>query len=645
MSGRKLRFLERRSQVPSPDPSTDVVVLDTWWTPLAAERADVLALRPVIERVLDETDLVDGSLERLDSWALATRQPERYIIDGLTWWHRVRMTVRWDLLELMVWLRVLAHVAPAGRYSTIEVPRGRFALAAAAQAWLAAEAGRDPARPSMQGVVITGNPAGRDALVPMYRRLRRSLGLISPVRRAFFALLELGPGVAARRRRLRERTARLSVRPPHVLAIAWAGAFQVVREGERDRRLDPHLALVLDRLEAEGVPVAMIVEGLDHRSARDWPAILADERIVPQSFVEAAWAAPGSGRRGAHRDSVDDGRSDRLDVDGVDLGPAMKRALDGYGARWQDLQARTIDAQERFLEAVRPGVIYLDREATRTRWIVAAQRRGIPVVAIQHGMIYRANPEYHTLDGVPAPRPDLTCVFGSAEREILVEDGGYASEAVVVTGSPRADPASMRRPASPDERMAVRRELGVADNDRLLVVSVAHNEVMGDLYSVAMVARLLGGPLPGVHVVVKIHPQDRGRSDYAGLLRGLAIAGSYKPPSVSVIRDTDLYRLLRSADAHLGQYSTVLTDAVVAGTPNLIAVAGARADPLGYVGAGVAVPVGSVDDVRSFMAAPRPPTEEARAAFLRRHFEPGDAVARIADLLISTGAHAGDVAT
>jgi hypothetical protein len=69
----------------------------------------------------------------------------------------------------------------------------------------------------------------------------------------------------------------------------------------------------------------------------------------------------------------------------------------------------------------------------------------------------------------------------------------------------------------------------------------------------------------------------------------------------------------------------------------MIAVGQAYADPLAYVAAGVAVPVRSVDDVRAFMADPRPPTDADRERFVRRHFEPGDAAARIAEVLLSRG--------
>ena len=96
------------------------------------------------------------------------------------------------------------------------------------------------------------------------------------------------------------------------------------------------------------------------------------------------------------------------------------------------------------------------------------------------------------------------------------------------------------------------------------------------------------------------------------------------------MRDIDLYRLLRAADAHLGQYSTVLTDAVLTGTPNMVAVGQAYADTIGYVEAGVAVPVRTVDDVRAFMADPRPATPEDRARFIEQHYRRGDATGRIA---------------
>ena len=85
----------------------------------------------------------------------------------------------------------------------------------------------------------------------------------------------------------------------------------------------------------------------------------------------------------------------------------------------------------------------------------------------------------------------------------------------------------------------MRRELGVREGDQMIVVSVAHNPVMGDVHSVCMVGRALGGPLPGVHVVFKLHPQERTDPPYERVLRGLAHAGGYEPPAMTSLRDID----------------------------------------------------------------------------------------------------------
>jgi len=145
-----------------------------------------------------------------------------------------------------------------------------------------------------------------------------------------------------------------------------------------------------------------------------------------------------------------------------------------------------------------------------------------------------------------------------------------------------------------------------------------------------MLAVLLDGPLPGVHLVFKQHPGELDEGPYRELVTGLARAGGYDPPPITMVREIDLYRLLRAADAHLGQQSTVLTDAVMADTCNLIAMVQASADILGYVPAGVARPVHDIAELREALRDPQPPDPDARRAFLDDHFRPGDASARIA---------------
>ena len=439
---------------------------------------------------------------------------------------------------------------------------------------------------------------------------------------------------------LGDRVERLLGQPGAVLAVATAGFFQVTHEGGRTRSVDPYLAPVIDRLVDEGVPVATLGLQLDHRHASDWAHIEADASLLPQSMFKGRWGRPEDDLLAAPDVDLmlaEDGPP--LLVGGADLASAISASVASFWTtRWLAAEARTVARAERMLVDLRPSVLFLDHEGGRTAYLVAARRLGIPIVVVQHGVIYPGNPEYcHPLDD-GLVRADLTCVFGNYERDVLVDLAGFDPKTVLVTGSARSDPDHTADPASPTERADVRRDLGVAEGHRTLVVSVAHNPVAGDLHSVNMVARMLGGPLPGVHVVFKLHPMERSEGRYRATLEGLARAGGYDPPPISVVRDYDLFRLLRAADAHLGQYSTVLTDAILAGTPSMIAIGFAYSDMLGYVDAGVAVPVRSVDDVRAFMADPKPPDSADRVRFLAGHFQPGDSTGRIVAAIAAVSA-------
>jgi hypothetical protein len=196
-----------------------------------------------------------------------------------------------------------------------------------------------------------------------------------------------------------------------------------------------------------------------------------------------------------------------------------------------------------------------------------------------------------------------------------------------VSGSPRLDLVADRPSAA--ELSHVRAGLGVAAESKMLVVSTTFASVYRRLYTPVVLAALLGQPLAGVHVVIKLHPGESDGELYVRLLSGLASGGPRS--DLTIVKRVDLYQLLAAADAHLGIYSTVLTEAVVTGTPNLIAATQAASDLLGYVDAGVAIPVSTGADVRAALDSVDSAVGDAqRRAFLDDHFRPGSAADRIA---------------
>jgi hypothetical protein len=325
-----------------------------------------------------------------------------------------------------------------------------------------------------------------------------------------------------------------------------------------------------------------------------------------------------------------------LVVDGIDLGPKLAANVEEVARRTLGPQIRQYRRVRELLRQLRPAAVLLADEYHRQDWLAAAHAEGVPSVAIQHGLIYRWHNGYiHPARPEALRLPNRTYVFGEWERRLLLEQSVYRDDEVRVGGSPRLDYARARDV----DRDAVRRELGIADGDRLVVLSATWAAMYRTFFYPIALARVFDRPMPRVHLVVKLHPSEPDEGPYRAIIEGVAAARGFAPPPITVVQHVDLYRLLAAADAHLGIHSTVLTEAVVTGTPNLLADVFVGSDLLGYVEAAVARPVRSGEDMLAALDdlddSPGPATDTARRrAFLEAHFEPGSASERIAtDLL------------
>lgn len=678
----RLVLVAAAEAAPRPAPDARVVVLDTAWTPGPGDRADLVPLRPAVAAALEREDLIDRAIDLVDAWAARLALPERSTFRGVSWWPR-REAWKW-LLGSLQWRAILDEAlrdaAAAGvAIDELVVPPGDEALTRAAAA-LAAErglratlgAGDGPA-----GSAADDDPGGAppaDAASAAAAAATVASGLGDRV------LWRLGRHPRqVRKHELDRRAASLATRA-ELLAGAGAGRLLVItvprvhqRVGGRDAPLvDPFLGPVVDRLRGTRLDPITVALGLDRGDDAAWPAIEADERLLAEAFLPARWSTPGDDTAAAGAAESIGRALDEVtpaDADGGGLGHLGASLLEEVRRDARTLLAARVRKAlrfERFLRELRPAGLLLYNEYGRLDWLAGARWAGVPVVAVQHGIIIPGHVGYRHARHPGLVLPARTCVFGPYEAGVLRDHGGYAPGEVLVTGSPRlaagVDAASAGpgdrlpagTPAPPGvpvddaapgvtvddaararERDDVRRELGVADGDRLLVISTTRDPDLRRFHQDHAFARLLGGPLPGVHLVFKQHPAEPDRGDYERLVAGLARAGGHPPPPVSVVRDVDLYRLLRAADAHLGLYSTVLTDAVVAGAPNLVAMTQARADLLDYVAAGVAAPVRTHADLRAALEAPPVPDPAARRAFLDDHFLPGDGTARIADAVLA----------
>ena len=633
-SDQRIVFVATVDRAPESRADTTVVILDTSWTPSPDDRTDLVPVRPLFGAVLERVDLFDGALELVDAWAGSTGIADRLTVDGITYWFRLRETMwRW-LHERLLWREVVEALDPSRASTSVVVPGDEAALAEVAHlTW--------PAR-------VLVEPFGAQGATPPRRgRLRRLFGRV----RGAIAPNSRQVELARREALLAQRVSGIvGGRAPRVIVLTNPATYQ--RVGADDGGpTDPLFGALIPRLRDSGIEPVLFGTHLNHHRDEQWAVVEAEPALLPQSLLRARWSTPD-----------DDPAADRavaaietavaslpgvsLDADGIDLGPAFADALVAAATRIVRSDVQMLPRIERLVGEIAPRAILLAQEGIRTPWLIAGRRTGVPVFAVQHGILYPGHPGYAPIRHPRLVLPQKTFVYGDAERDMLVGRGVYRPDEVDVSGSPRLDLDS----APPDaaaagaERLAIRHGLGVAEGDMVLVVSTVNLRFVQRSHFVHVLARVLGGPLPGVHVVFKQHPGEFDAGPYQALLEGLARAGAYQAPPMSVVKDIDLYRLLRAADAHLGVMSTVLTEAVIVGVPNLIAMVDRHADLLDYVAAGVARPVRTVDELRAELANLRPPDAGARKAFLDRQYRSGDATGRIVAAVREAVASAGGAA-
>lgn len=649
---RRLVFVPSAERIPAPADGTLHVVLDTTWTPGSDARPDVVPIRPAASAILASQDLFEEALARLDAWAAEAGLVDRLVADDVAWWFRAREGL-WNWLhERILWRRTIARLLDGADPNTFVIPTDEPALADIARGMgLTIEIQSEAPGAGSTG---PGHAAAADRLpsvgpANLVGRLRGRIGRLGAIgRRGAIGRPERDERsreLERRRAVLDARFAALAARADRsILVLSHMGIRQPVGD-DRAHLVDPNLGSVIDRLRASARPTLVVGLGLDHRLDRDWPAIADDEGLVPQTWVQQRWddTADAGADDPAINDllaAIDAAPATPLVVDGIDLGPAALTELRTFARTVLPVARRQIPRVERMLAELRPSALLLTHEGIRTPWLVAARRRGVPTFAVQHGVLYPTHPGYAHPRHRGLVLPTTTFVFGDEERQTLLDHGGYRPDEVVASGSPRLDldsGAGLDAAEVARERLAVRAEMGVADGDRMLVVSTVNQPFVRRFHVPQMLEAVLGGPLPGIHVIVKLHPGEQDDGPYRTLLDRLAFVGGYASPAMTIVRDIDLYRLLRASDGHLGLRSTVLTDAVVVGGVNLIATVQAHADMLGYVDAGVARPVTSVAELRTALDEARPIDPAARAAFLARHFRAGDASARIAEIVLAAG--------
>ena len=567
--------------------------------------------------------------------------PDRLTVDGVSWWYRRRLGYWLWLHERLLWRPVVdAVIEQTGPIDRIELETRLPALVEVAtriaeRDGIAARTLPDPAEEAAADPTpaATGSMVERVFGAPRRRARRREL--------------------ARRAEVLASRVDGLALGDRRFLFLTDPGVHQVIRTAAGERRTDAFLGGVVERLAERGQAPVVIDVAADPRDDLAWAALAADPLRLPSTLLATRWNPPVDAETSAERSAalvaaIDAAPEVPLVDGGIDLGPLLRSGVRGFAG--SGLSARLMIAARvaRMLRELRPAEIVLINEYGRTEWLAGARMAGVPVFAVQHGDHLPRGTSGYRPSAPPrhphAADPDVP-LRRTTRRRVLIDGTAAISPAEVeVTGR-----AADRRGPPPDREPIRRRarqptapmsgvELGVAPDDRLLVISTTHERHPSPLLldATRWTCRARRRPSPNVHLVFKQHPAERRRRrPYRALVAWASppTAGRIGRRRMTVVRDMDLF----TPAPRVGRASRPLLDGAHrcgrgGRDRTSIAMTQAHRDLLGYVEAGVAIPIRDGGDLLAALdAGPAvAASPAAREAFLESHFRPGSASERIA---------------
>lgn len=276
---------------------------------------------------------------------------------------------------------------------------------------------------------------------------------------------------------------------------------------------------------------------------------------------------------------------------------------------------------EALLERFRPRLLAVgnDRIWSGQLLVQAARRRDIPVLCVQDGL------------AVDTPSwwfwaADYTATNGPFLRELLIRLGA-PRDTVFVTGQPRMD--AMHDRLTRLSTTEARASLGLDGTRRYALLAL--QGVHGREYIREALAGLTR--VDGLRVLVRPHPrQDRQMLDAA--LAEARRGGA----TVELRAGDDIGTLLRAVDVVVSQYSTVLVEAALMGTPSVSLTLSGGLNPLDLAREALALEARSAPELGSAVAraleldARALEAARVRAEVLLGPFD-GRAAERVADLV------------
>ena len=264
-----------------------------------------------------------------------------------------------------------------------------------------------------------------------------------------------------------------------------------------------------------------------------------------------------------------------------------------------------IEMAKRMIEEEKPDLILLLNEYGRFEraLVIAGKLKGIPVLAVQHGVIHPTHKGYmYTKDEISSDRsvkspycpiPDITAVYGTYHKDLLTKVSAYPGDSVVVTGQPRYDVLYHANKIYDKEKFFKKYKINL-DCKIILWATQCHglnNEE--NIKNFKTVFETMQN-IKNVTLIIKQH-RGEGR-EYTKMIG--KYLNSYNLNAVVTPKDSDTYELLYVCNLMITRHSTTAMEAVALNKPVIILNLSGEPDPVEYVRDGVALGVYKEGDLK-----------------------------------------------
>ena len=229
--------------------------------------------------------------------------------------------------------------------------------------------------------------------------------------------------------------------------------------------------------------------------------------------------------------------------------------------------------------------------------ILAGKKNNVPILAIQHGMLTPndlgcVHPKGEISLGnfiTPnyCPIPDRTAVSGEYYKNILIKQGSYPNNSVVVTGQPKYDLLVNANKIFKKEIFFEKFKIGHQKKIALFATQPLpknENELLFNSIFRAI------KKLKNIQLIIKLHPNEYDDSLHRNIAKKVGL-------NIILTKDVNLFELLNACDFLMTVSSTVAIEAMILGKPVMIIDLKTKPDETSFVNSGAALGVYNANEI------------------------------------------------